>query len=72
MSWTRLAGESGDASLYQAVVVIVCSIGLLYATRRAAFSCSRRDWRRTEVGVMDELGGRGELRRILCSVRGCV
>lgn len=69
-------------------VVISWVNGLLYATLLAAFSCRRRLTRRGEGsadgegGVADEVGMafdadgpaviRGELRRMLCSDRGCV
>lgn len=65
--------ENGEASsqsrsiwdfVYK-LVVIVCVRGELYMTCRDAFSRSRCDCRRVDVGDKAVNGGRGEFRRML-------
>jgi len=88
MVWSRTSSESSDCegvvgvassarrSICETVyllVVIVCSRGLLYATCRSAFSWSLADCRRGEIGDFVVVkGGRGEFRRMLRRLRGCV
>ena len=53
-------------------VVIVCVNGSLYPTFLFARFAIRIETRLGVAGVRELRGGRGELRRMLCRLRGCV